>query len=232
VWVIANSDDTVWKIDPNSNKAERFFVGPKKGCVDTGCDLTVGEGAVWVRDTFAIRKLDPHSGKELGTASGVVASKVIGLEAGSGAVWTMSDKGAVRIDHVSIKVAATIAFPPSDENFGCAVGRGSVWCMSSGDEVVEIDPANNKVIQTYKTGASGSGENGITFAEGALWILDGDDGGIVRMQVPDGSVTREQDLTFGVFWSLAVGSGEVWVTDYAGQILKVETSALTEHGPS
>jgi streptogramin lyase len=226
IWVMANEDDTVWRVDPQSNRATKFFAGPKEGCVETGCDLSVGEAAVWVRDSFAIRKLDPRSGKEVGAVSGLVGKDVIGLEAGEGGVWTQFRKGAMRIDPASLEVTAKVAFSPNPDSYGCAAGRGRVWCLAAHGKVVEINSDVNKLVKEYNAGVSGSGENAIAFAGGAIWALDGDDGGVVRVQLGDGTVTYKKGLTYGIFWSLTVGFGSVWATDYAGQLLKFDQGVM------
>jgi hypothetical protein len=61
---------------------------------------------------------------------------------------------------------------------------------------------------------------------GTVWVFDGDHGGVTRVRMDNGSVSHKPGLTYGIFWSLAVGYGSVWATDYSGQLLKIDMESL------
>ena len=226
VWVMANDDDTVWRIDPESGRAEKFFSGPIDGCVNSGCDLAVGEGAVWVRDTAAVRKLDPSTGEEVGRVRGLKGIDGIGLETGFGAVWTVVREGAARIDPDALTVTETARFRPGEMAYGCAAAEGSVWCLADKGAVVRIDPSSVAVVDTHENVWSGPGEDAISVAKGAVWVLDDYNSGVARLDTATGKIDRVEGLTQGSLWSLTASEGSLWISDFgAGIVLVAEMGA-------
>ena len=58
--------------------------------------------------------------------------------------------------------------------------------------------------------------------------LDDNSGGLIRLDPETGRVDSKEELTYGFFWTLAVGFGSVWAPDYGhGELLRLEEKAVT-----
>ena len=88
----------------------------------------------------------------------------------SHAVWVMNQLGEVaRVDPATDTVVATIDAAPAGISGGDIVaGDDAVWLQADTRLAVEIDPADNTVVQRLVP-AQGSGSVAIT-DDGAVWI--------------------------------------------------------------
>src|SRR5205085_1459251 len=93
---------------------------------------------------------------------------------------------------------------------GVAVGIGAAWVLNADGSVLRIDPASNRIAQTFRdlsATAVASGEEG-------TWVLERD-GTIAELGADSDRVVQSLQTPGGLLTSIAVGGGAVWATDPA-----------------
>ena len=123
VWVADSDDNTVTRVDPESEGA---VIGTTS--VGQGPNaLAVGEGAVWAANTRddTVSRIDPRTGSVTDTIP--VGRRPTGVAVGEGAVWVANSlSGSLdRIDPRKKRVVATVEVGEAPQ--GVAVAHGRVW---------------------------------------------------------------------------------------------------------
>ena len=123
VWVADSDDNTVTRLDPESEGA---VIGTTS--VGQGPNaLAVGEGAVWAANTRddTVSRIDPRSGTVTDTIP--VGRRPTGVAVGEGAVWVANSLSGNldRIDPRTKRVVATVEVGEAPQ--GVAVAHGRVW---------------------------------------------------------------------------------------------------------
>lgn len=101
-----------------------------------------------------------------------------------------------------------------------AEAGGHVWVTAfDGNELIEIDPANNEVLQTYRMpgGPCGMVERG-----GTLWIETPNAGTLVAFDPARGEVIDRIRIPGGVFGVTSTPSGLWGVAGEAGQVVQID----------
>jgi YVTN family beta-propeller protein len=212
---LAASRDAIWvaggngglsQIDPRYDRvaskrslASGFFGG---GVQPT---LSAFE-SIWVADPDGVVvRIDPASGRKLGSVG--VGNDPSAIAAGAGSVWvTNSSDGTVtRIDPETL-VPTTI--PVGHRPVAVAVNRAGAWVANAADnEVVRVDTGTNAVAGTTPVG---EGPTAVVATTTALWVANGDDGTVTRLDPQSGTVSKTIHLG-GTPTALATADGEVWV---------------------
>ena len=205
--------DSVAVIDPDSNE----IVGeiPVRGR-PTG--PAVGEGSVWVgnRDDNTLLRIDPRSRKIVRIIGlGVTPTDV---EVAAGSVWVLSDKALLRVDAATNHVVARRPLPRASGlgNWSHLETRANavfVCSCSSPGNVIRLDPAMSSVVTVHRIPVWE-----LATGEGALWAITGWElDTIERIDPRTNAVVGTIGLggigeTQGFRYSLAVGSGAIWVS--------------------
>ena len=134
--------ESLVRVDPSLNPPEQEAV-PMPGGVG---DLAVGEGAVWVTNTYSssVTRVDPRNLKNMRPIK--VGGVPNGVAVGEGAVWVAvaSSKALARINPRTRRRTATI--PLGVVPTRVAVGGGSVWVTAQGaNKLFRIDPKTLKL---------------------------------------------------------------------------------------
>jgi branched-chain amino acid transport system substrate-binding protein len=191
--------------------------------------VAVGVGAAWVlnADDETITRID------LGTHARQVfatAGIPVGLATGDRSLWVANGKSfsgagsslaalpstVVRIDPSSLAVLATVRLPPprgrsiGGSEYNIAVGPDGVWVIDADGSVSRIDPASNRVVQTFTNVSATAIASG---AEGT-WVLESD-GTVAELGAGSDQVVQSVPAPGGPLTSIAVGGGAVWATDPA-----------------
>lgn len=207
VWVVANSSDgqaAVSQIDPVS----RAVVDTIEVSI-APAEIAVGDGSVWVASylDFAVLRIDPTSGAvadtiDIGVSPGTVGREGFGVAVGVRSVWVTSGIGrpargggsVSRIDSASGQVVDVIDV--DDLPIAVVVGEGAVWVVNSFDAVLggggvgatpevgtgtvsRIDPDTGEVIESI---AVGTDPGGAAVGEGSVWVTNGSDDTVSRIQ--------------------------------------------------
>jgi streptogramin lyase len=152
----SDADSRLAKIDPLTNRIETFPLnGIAPGGVFSWLPLATGEGWVWTidRNPPALVRLDPANPRERDRFP--LSEPGDGVGVGFGSVWVRHNTGTesflTRMDPTTGRVLETIPVPGSADGF--AFGGGSVWVSdSTNDDVVEIDPVSNSIVDHFDVG--------------------------------------------------------------------------------
>lgn len=130
--------------------------------------LTIGAGSVWLADHSggAVRRLDPSTGKIVGTVG--LSDGPSAMVFGHGAVWVANDvdDSVTRIDPRTNSVVRAISVGAAP--VGLAVGPDGIWVANSGDGTVSrIDHETNTVTKTITLGHR---PLGVAVADGLVWV--------------------------------------------------------------
>ena len=192
--------------------------------------LAVGDGAVWVVNTFdgAVSKVDLSSG---GVETIPVGPSPAGIAFGAGTVWLTSEATGTLIP---LDPRSGEALQPINVGNGptaVAVGEGSVWVANRQDGTVSrIDPSTSSVSDTIPE--VGESPTAVAAGGGAIWVASSE-GTIARIDPNLGRI----DETIAVESSpsaLALADGKVWATtlpapgSHRGGVLRVEAEFSCE----
>jgi DNA-binding SARP family transcriptional activator/DNA-binding beta-propeller fold protein YncE/ABC-type branched-subunit amino acid transport system substrate-binding protein len=222
VWVLNADDQTLSRVDSETNDVRTFAIG------GTPTDLAAGTDGVWVgnggrlaRAQFAgttavtLTRIDAHTGGVLanvtlprvGPSRSNAAENHIAFAAG--AVWTIApDFSLVRIDParneplvVSRDVAAVAV----------AADRDEVWILDDEGKLFGIDPGTNLVTATASVPALGLSD--LAVGLGSVWATDPYQGTLWRIdRAGRRLVQRTIDVGVGAD-SVAVGLDSIWVAN-------------------
>jgi hypothetical protein len=189
--------------------------------------VAVGAGAAWVlnADDETITRIDlaTHVPQTFGTA-GIP----VGLATGDGSLWVangtrISGAGSslaalpntvLRLDPSSHAVVATIPLPAprartvGGSEYNIAAGPDGVWVIDRDGSVSRIDPASDRVVQTFADLSASPVASG---AEGT-WVLEAD-GTVAELRAGSDQIVQSIPAPGGGLTSIAVGGGAVWATD-------------------
>lgn len=154
------------------------------------------------------------------------------VAAGEEAIWVLTQEDTIsRIDPVDNQVTATTDIGDADDRaVRLAAGEGALWITvrdESGeddDAVLRIDPSTNEVVDRISVGLD---PNGVSAAEGAVWVANSGDDTVSRID-PD---TNQVTDTVGVGAepvAVAVGEGAVWVANRNGRTVSRIDPAINE----
>lgn len=224
VWV-ASGDDSVYRIDPETQDAERapVRVGDPRG-------IAAGEGAVWVGSGAGdtVTQLDPDSLEAVGEPI-AVGGRPGDVVVGDGRVWALGteDGTVTEIDAATGEVSATIEVG----EFGAlalSLADDGLWVARATDQLAReitlgrIDPDSAELDEDSIPLPNAANPVRLAGGEGALWatLLGGlqppnpDRLAAEVAYLPTGaSELAEERLEVGDQPAgIAVGEGAVWVT--------------------
>jgi ABC-type branched-subunit amino acid transport system substrate-binding protein/streptogramin lyase len=233
VWALNADDQTISRIDSETRTQKTFSVGT------TPTDLAVGEGSVWIGNGVvsetsgdpgpvlsSVSRVDPDTFGVLGTeklpGKGEPGSPGDSLVVGKGAIWAINPGLTIsRLDPRSGKVVARV---PTSVVEIAAGPDGVLWGMTRPPEagLVRVSPRSNKVTATIRLGSEGLSD--IAVGAGAVWVSDGEEGVIWRIDPGRRATRRTIPVAKGVD-SLAFASGSLWaVNPFAGTLSRIDPS--------
>ena len=230
VWVLNADDQTLSRIDPQTNRAQTFG----SGGVPT--DVAAGGGAVWVgngersRAQFVgpvattVSRIDPATRAIYAT---VALSRANGarsnlnqnhIAVGRGGIWVVNPDASVsRLDPRTVAIAATVH---SVSAAAIATGDGEVWVLEHGQGVSRIDPRTNSVVSHIPIAATTL--SAIAVGGGAVWATDPYEGTLWRVNPSPRVVERTIPVGVGAS-AVAYGEGSVWVLNaLRGTLIRVD----------
>jgi peptide/nickel transport system substrate-binding protein len=226
VWIGGSRGDELVRIDPalQSRRSIRLAPGPGAWTSSgTQNPVAVDRGAVWVKSSGGLARVDPESGH-------VVAKIPLGnspssIATGLGGVWIADDEDntVTRIDPRSNAVTATT--PVGRAPAAIAVGEGAVWVDTQDGIVARIDPHTAAVTETIPVGR---GPTGIAAGEGVVWVANGLDGTVSRIDPETNRVEATAEVGEAP-QGVTVAHELVWVSVRAGAT-PPETPAIASAG--
>jgi YVTN family beta-propeller protein len=185
VWASDSTDSAVVRIDPTTNKVVATI--PNQIGVS---DLSASAGSTWVANhsdvAHGLARLDSATNQvqtQIDTSKGNGLS-CTGVVALAQTIWTVdlvlgdgSSAVVERIDPTTNQVVATIPVPDVVP-FHFAADEHSVWLYGPDIGLYRIDPQTNRVVGTLNI----QGAAGIALGAGSVWLANGSDGTLLRIQ--------------------------------------------------
>lgn len=173
-------------------------------------------------------------------ATGEVLAKIVlpapieeegSVAAGEGGVWIVSTTNQLmKVDPASNKVAGSWDLPVGAA--AVRAGLGSLWVtVSESNQLLRIDPTDPDRQVAI---AVGGFPRFLAIGEGAVWVMNQDDGSISRVSATGevlGTTTIATRIRGG---DIAVGGGSVWVQPGLELLVQLDPSdgrMLAEYGP-
>jgi hypothetical protein len=226
IWMLTLHDVT--RIDPLLRRAERPFHLRRPSVA-----FAVGAGALWIADydDSVLHKLDPRTGQELASISGI-GIHAEAMAATKGAIWvasigpwTKNSRGEItpvgpgtvtRVDARTNRVVARVAVGRGPG--AIATGNGAVWVANSRGlrpafSVTRIDMGSNRVTSTVRLRAQLSA---VAVGGAYAWVLS--PGKLVR----GGGL----DTSGGRFFALMRGRARSWHTACRAAHYRTQSSPL------
>ncbi|MGZ4201289.1 MAG: BTAD domain-containing putative transcriptional regulator [Thermoleophilaceae bacterium] len=168
-------------------------------------------------------------------AAAVVAILLLGRESSGKSRISITADSVAAIDPGSGKVVRALAQPGIDR---IAASGGAVWLETDGPRAVSsLDRTGDAMSQTVGVGAFPSD---IALGGGALWVIDGTSGELVKVDPRYGQVlgrTRFRSRHAPAHSypnrlhpdpaSVAAGAGGVWITDGSRRLVEVDPATVT-----
>ncbi|MDB5538558.1 MAG: hypothetical protein JWQ89_285 [Devosia sp.] len=164
VWAVGFEDRHIWLRRYSATTGEE----QSKTAIAGGVCVAIGEGSVWVSDTYhdAVLRLDLGSGELLATIP--VAGQPRFLAVGEEAVWVITQMDGLvhRIDPASNTLTASISTGHRGSGGDITTGGGFVWASFRGAPVVRINPLSHD-IRVYEGVGFG---DAIAYGSGSVWV--------------------------------------------------------------
>ncbi len=210
VWVANRGDDTVSRIDPETNAVVRTTPTASVG------GMAAGAGAVWIGEGRGVRllRLDPALGSlrsiRLAPGPEVFDLALYPVAADDRSVWVGRSAGGVaRVDPDAERVDARVALGNSPNSI--AIGEGGVWVTDDVDNTVSrIDPGGTHTVSG--TTPVGQEPASVAAGEGAVWVANSLDGTVSRVD-PETTAVTDTIAVGGRPTGIAVGEAAVWVAN-------------------
>jgi class 3 adenylate cyclase len=190
--------------------------------------ILIGEGAVWVRTTGDVFRVDPETGEPETAGSAGDAYGGGHMALGLRAVWLASSRfgGVPRIQVVALNPATLdpevdVRIPATSGTPEIATTDDSVW-VGYADRLVEFNPQSGEPLRSLNLGQSvdqlvGWGPD--------LWVVDSLARGLFRFDPDKGEIVETIGLQL-VPDELEIGEdGQLWVLNQAGGILLPVTAS-------
>jgi serine/threonine-protein kinase len=217
---VAAADGAIWVANSGSASVTRVGAGgggaPRADSVpalDSPFGVAAGGGFVWVAGARGdILAIDAESGAKAGTITR--ADQTDGLALTSDAIWTFNGTGGT-VTRMGVErgreLPGTRTTQVGPGLSDIAAGLGGVWVTNaSAGTLVELDPADGKVVRTIPMhGAVDS----VAVGEGAVWVANSERGTLVRVDPQDTTTVPVQVGKATEAADVAVGDGAVFYID-------------------
>jgi virginiamycin B lyase len=204
VWVANIVDNTVSRIDPETNEVVATVpVGRNPG------GIALNDDAVWVTN-FAgatVSRIDAKTNRVVATVP--VSKAPLAAAADSDAVWLTHDAGG-SVSRIDVKTNRVVATTKAGRKLrGIAVGAGFVW-VASERNLIRIDPHTSRVVGRPIVVGKDTGD--VAVGEGSVWITDPVASGVARVDPATCRVVATIPVA-GPPLRLTVGGGALWTTN-------------------
>ena len=218
VWVTSGGrTNHIVQLLPATNKVG-LIVNVPRPC----SGLADGFGSVWSPScsTHTVLRVDPATGTVLARIPADPVNSEGGITVGAGSVWIVTKPSTlVRIDPRSNTISASIQLPAGSEN--PLFVDGFVWVSGfEHNDLLKIDPAANKVIDTIEVGPK---PRFLTAGAGSLWTLNQGDGTISRVDQKTGTLLATIPCGIeGGGGEITFGNGHVWATMFDFPLTEID----------
>jgi DNA-binding beta-propeller fold protein YncE len=215
LWVADYRNDSVSRVDPRTARIKGKLIPTGRGPFG----VTVGFGRVWVTNEVDrnVVEIDPGTG-------GVRRKFTVGLgprgvDTGLGSVWVAgsTSRSVVQVDPKS-GVKRRIPVPALCQDV--TVGAGSVWAaIPDVNSIVRIDPETGS--RSGGLISVGAGPVTADYSHGSVWVANGADGTVTRIDGRRGRVVGNPRLVGGQLADLTVSGRWVYVLRTDGVVRRI-----------
>jgi DNA-binding SARP family transcriptional activator/ABC-type branched-subunit amino acid transport system substrate-binding protein/streptogramin lyase len=222
VWALNADDQTIARIDPDTNRVRRL------GIAATPTDLAAGRDVLWVGSAvpvFGANRVLRVGADDLAvqTEARLPPARHQGgpgepgaMAVGPHAVWAINGgEDLARIDPRTGLVTATVRGLRAR---AIAVDRDSVWVLAAGDRTLVRVDAGTATIRGRPITIPAARIDAIAAGAGAVWAVDSYDGLLWRIDPGRSPIMRTIPVGVGAD-GVAVGAGAVWVINSLGGTL-------------
>jgi DNA-binding SARP family transcriptional activator len=218
--------DSVAVIDPERRRVVGHVLVGRRPVA-----LAIGHGSVWVANTDdgTVSRIDPDLREVIRTIG--IGAPAIDLAVSIDAVWVAngSDGTVSRIDPSADAVVETIDLKGASDlvwnpTYAVEVYDESVWIAAGPRHVLRINPATNEPTAIIDVGHV---PVGLAVDEESLWVVTTAERAL-RIETRTNAVTAEVPIEYPV--ALAAGKRAVWVSDWRGQLWRInpDTGTVTQ----
>jgi YVTN family beta-propeller protein len=214
--------NNVGVIDPKTNEiVAEVPVGIRPGPV------AFGAGSVWVGnlDDRTLTRIDAQSRTNAGTIS-LNNQTPTGVAFGEGALWVAHGVlGTLsRVDPQFRRVTGTLDLAGPSTEGAVAVGGGAVWAVYGESTLARIDPV---AMRSRGRGFAGANPSAIVFATGAVWVANGGDQTVYRLNPSTFEEGPVRTISVGRTPSgIAFGAGAIWVANAGdGTVTRIDPTS-------
>ncbi len=168
VWTLERARGQVTRIESSTGKPTLLAEG-----YGDSSSLAVGKDAVWLGGTNGVRKLDPRSGVELGSAqvAQALGSRTTSIEVAPNAVWFVGDS-STRLWQIDPRSGTLLDSTPIGTGSSGVVAEdgGAVWVASSATPSIARVDTESEVVENVEIGVKALG---IASAFDRIWTSPG-----------------------------------------------------------
>jgi len=222
VWVVNRDDNSITRIDPESNRVlATIRVGKKPLGVEAG------EGLIWVTNTGdgTVSRIDPLTNAV--TATIQLGKQPSGVSVSNGAVWVSNFGGRLTRGGSLVCVnpktnAVTQTFKVSFANVVLAQGD-NVWVSSQYDHTILcIDAESGRIVTTIPIRGQSSG---LVVSKDNPWGTDYEHATLWKIHLQTNSITGKVEVGNGpiIFGRGVDPDGAIWVSNSeSGSVMTIE----------
>ena len=168
VWALERARGQLTRIDPDTGRPRPLADG-----LGASSSIAVDGDAVWLGGPEGVRKLDPRTGLELGSAfvGPVPESTRSSIAVGREAVWFVGESSA-RLWSIDPRSVSTVGSEPIVVSPSAVAvdAEGAVWVASgAAASLSRLEPSTN-AVETLETGVTA---RGLVAAFGRIWTSPG-----------------------------------------------------------
>ena len=238
VWVVNVNDKTLMKIDAAAHSVvESVGLPAPTGWQGTAFRVAAPPRDVWVHACpITLWRISPGDGQisqelEVAPNRGVFYEISCAIAVDRDSVWTASEgpPQLVRVATAATSAAAIAErFPRPDEAVSAiAPGAGSVWLAEAAGAIRRIDPRTGAITKTILLDP---GLSAMTFAYGAVWVVNKRENSVARIRPRTNSVVYAIPVGEDPV-AIAAGGGALWVANSgSGTVSRIdpETNTVTK----
>lgn len=238
VWVVNVNDKTLMKIDPATHSVvESVGLPAPTGWQGTPFRVAAAPREVWVHACpITLWRISPEDGQisqelEIAPDRGVFPELSCAIAVDSGSVWVAAE-GPPQLVRVATPETAAAAIEerfsrPDEALRAIALAAGSVWVAESAGAIRRIDPRTGAITKTISLD---NGLSAMTFAYGAVWVVNRRENSVARIRPRTNSVVYAIPVGEDPV-AIAAGGGALWVANSgSGTVSRIDpnTNTVTE----
>jgi class 3 adenylate cyclase len=184
--------------------------------------VTIGFDDVWVATGAGLHRIDPGDDEELGFRA-LPMGRAGTVAIGFGSVWVGNGSGTLFRVEPSRTLPILETLQVGDVVSGVVAAGGLIWVEDEFGALVPVDPSLNRILEPVTVGGT---PRGLAATGDRLWAVDTTAMNVTVVDIE----TREEIRSIPVGGEpvdVVAGLGAVWVADFEGRIVRIDTTLLS-----